>query len=185
MRPNWGGGSDVYFDMAPRVLPCLILLAAGCFAQTFEVRTAKVIAGCLEKGLCGQELEVGMESAKTSARYMRGWALCDARVSLGREGSPEQIANVQRLMTMTKSVDYITIDVEVESAGDDEAIVRTHQAFSRVLRLPDGSDRRRITTVTHREQWQKVDERWTLKSFTEHDATARWEDEKRQVQLRF
>jgi hypothetical protein len=139
----------------------MVLLAGAGFAQTLEVRTAKVVAGCLEKGLCGQEYEVGMESAMASARALR------------------------RTMTMTGSIDYITVDVEVESAGEGEAVVRTQRAFSRVVRQPDGAGRRRTTTVTFREQWQKIDEQWTLRSFVELDASARWDYDRRRLQARF
>jgi hypothetical protein len=143
--------------------------------KNLAVRADRVISGCLEKGQCGDELTVGMESAKAQARYMRGWKLRDAKTSVG-EGQQE-IERVQRLMNMTKSIDYLSIDIEVDSVKDNEAIVFSRQKFSRVLKLPDGKERRRITSVTHRETWEKHAAGWKLKGFTEQDQTARWEDE--------
>ena len=40
--------------------------------QNLELRTEKIISGCVEKGLCGDELNVGMESAKASALVEAG-----------------------------------------------------------------------------------------------------------------
>jgi hypothetical protein len=140
-----------------------------------EVRTEKVSAGCLEKGQCGDELAVGMESTKASLRYMRGWKLRDAKISIPDE-SPGR-SNVQRMMDMTKSIDYLSVEIEVDSVNGNEAVVFSRQRFSRLLRLPDGKERRRITSVTHRETWAKTERGWKINGFTEHDQTARWEDE--------
>jgi len=144
--------------------------------KNLEVRVNKVLAGCVERGLCAPHLEVGLESAKASARYMRGWALRDARACLP-DGDAASVANLQQRMTMTKAIDALTVDVEVESATENSAIVFTRQRFSRMLRLPDGTERKRITSVTHREQWERVENRWRLRTFTEQDQTAKWEDE--------
>lgn len=141
-----------------------------------EVRTQKVLAACLEKGFCAEHLEVGLESAKASTRYMRGWAVRDARIS-APDAPAELIADIQRRMAMTKSIDHLTIDIEVESATPREAVVFAHQNFSRVLRMPGGAERRRITAVTHREHWDKSSGQWKLKSFTEQNQTARWDDQ--------
>lgn len=140
-----------------------------------EVRTEKIHAGCVERGLCGDELAVGMESARASLRYMRGWKLRDAKLSIPEE-SPAR-SNVQRMMDMTKSIDYLTVEIEVVGVRGNDAVVLSRQKFSRLLRLPDGKERRRITSVTHRETWEKTGEGWKMKGFTEQDQTARWEDE--------
>jgi len=144
--------------------------------KNLEVRVNHVLAGCVERGLCGPDLEVGLESARASARYMRGWALRDAKVCLP-DGDAASVANLQQRMTMTKAIDALTVDVEVASAAENSAIVLTRQRFSRLLRLPDGTERKRINSVTHREQWERVEGRWRLARFTEEDQTARWEDE--------
>lgn len=161
----------------------LLIAITGC-AQTqsagpdrkLEVRANQVLAGCVERGLCGPDLEVGLESAKASARYMRGWALRDAKVCLP-DGDPASVGNLQQRMAITKAIDVLTVDVEVESATERSAIVFARQRFSRMLSLPDGTQRKRITSVTHREQWERVEGRWRLIRFTEEDQTANWEDE--------
>ena len=145
--------------------------------KNLEIEVEKVVNGCIEKGLCGDDLAVGMESAKASALVMRAWIVRDAKLFLGKE-PPALLNDVQRRMAMTKSIDYLRINMEVESVKGNEAIVLSRQQFSRLLRLPDGKERRRITSATHRETWEKLDQGWKLKGFTEHDQTARWEDEK-------
>lgn len=140
-----------------------------------EVRTEKIHAGCVERGRCGDELAVGMESARASLRYMRGWKLRDAKLSIPEE-SPAR-SNIQRMMDMTKSIDYLTVEIEVDGVRGNDAVVLSRQKFSRLLRLPDGTERRRITSVTHRETWEKTGQGWKMKGFTEQDQTARWEDE--------
>jgi len=162
------------------VLTCLLFPLAtraqeSAQDKNLEVRVEKVIAGCLEKGQCGEELTVGMESAKASTRYMRGWKLRDAKVSVA-EGPPQEVSRVQRLMDMTKLIDYLSVEIEVDSVKGNEAIVFSRQKFSRMLRLPDGKERRRITSVTHREIWEKTAQGWKMKGLTEQDQTARWED---------
>ena len=161
------------------ILICLaaasLLVAQEIVDKNLEVRTNRVIAGCLAKGQCGDELTVGMESAKAQTRYMRGWKLRDAKTAVG-EG-PQEIERVQRLMNMTKSIDYLSIDIEVDSVKGNEAIVFSRQKFSRLLKLPDGKERKRITSVTHRETWEKNATGWKMKGFTEQDQTARWDDE--------
>jgi len=144
--------------------------------KNLEVRVEKVLAGCIEKGQCGDELTVGMESARASTRYMRGWKLRDAKVSV-TEGPPQEVSRVQRLMDMTRFIDYLSVEIEVDSVKANEAIVFSRQKFSRMLRLPDGKERRRVTSVTHRENWEKTPEGWKMKGLTEQDQTARWEDE--------
>jgi hypothetical protein len=144
--------------------------------KTSEVRVDKVINACVEKGLCGDELAVGMESAKASALVMRAWRVRDAKLFLGNESSALR-DDVQRRMDMTKAIDYLTIDIEVESVKGNEAIVFSRQKFSRLLQLPDGKTRRRITGMTHREIWEKTETGWKLKGLTEQDPIAKWEDE--------
>jgi hypothetical protein len=145
--------------------------------RNLELHVEKVLHGCVTKGHCGDEFTVGMESARASALVLRGWKLRDARVFLGDAPSALR-EDVQRRMAMTKSIDYLRIDIAVESVKSSQAIVLSQQQFSRLLRLPDGKERRRITSVTHRETWEKSDKGWKLKGFTEQDPTARWEDEK-------
>ncbi len=140
-----------------------------------EVSVAKVIAACVEKGLCGDELAVGLESGKASARYMYGWTKRDAKISVG--GASEEAARVQRMMDMTVSIDYLHVEIEVVAVAENGATVLARQKFSRMLRLPDEKERRRITSVTHRETWEKAGDKWVMKGFVEEDQTAKWEDE--------
>ena len=79
---------------------------------------------------------------------------------------------------MTKSIDYLKIEIEVEGVKGNEATVLAKQKFSRVLSLPEGKERRRISSVTHRESWERAEKNWKLKGFTEQDQSAEWEDEK-------
>lgn len=158
------------------VLVCF-LLSYNTKAQdkNLELHTEKIMSGCIEKGLCGEELAVGMESAKAAALAIHAWKVRDAKLFLSE---PAMRDNVQRRMEMTKSIDQLRIDVEVEAVKGNEATVLTSQKFSRLLELPDGKERRRITSVTHRETWERSDKGWKLKGFTEENQTARWEDER-------
>ena len=166
--------------IAHLALVALLLISSASGQQLMqggrlEVRTEKIHAGCLDRGLCGDELAVGMESAKASLRYMRGWKLRDAKLSIPDE-SPAR-SSIQRMMDMTKSIDYLTVEIDVDGVRDNDAVVLSRQRFSRLVRLPDGKERRRITSVTHRETWEKTGQGWKMKGFTEQDQTARWEDE--------
>ena len=145
--------------------------------RNLQLNIDKLINGCIERGLCADELAVGTESAKASTQVLRAWKLRDAKLFLGNQPSPLR-DDVQRRMNTTTSIDYLKIEIEVESVKGNEAIVLSRQNFSRLLLLTDGKERRRITSVTHREVWDRVDKTWTLKKFTEQDPKAAWEDEK-------
>lgn len=145
--------------------------------KTLEVRVDRVIAACIEHGRCGDELAVGLESARASTQFMRGWKLRDAKVSL--PDAPQAVLDdVQRRMSTTTAIDFLTVDIEVESVSGNQAVVNARQRFSRLIQVAPSTNRRRISSVRHREVWKKDGGVWTLQEFTEHDQEARWADEK-------
>lgn len=141
---------------------------------------------------CGNDwVAVGLESANAARRSQTAWLKRDAGLFLqGTDPSftlkrpngavmtfADLKADIERRMAMTKSIDYMRSRVEVISVEGNHATVLSHQDWSRVLVLGEGQERRRITTVTHREQWEKTAQGWKMLDFKEENQTARWEDE--------
>lgn len=189
--------------MQPRLLAALAMLAVSSFslgARTgapctadgeMSVNLDKVFRGCVEKGECGEEVEVAFESARNGARTLRAWRLRDPDLYLAdvpadfsyqrpdgvKITRADLFADVKQRMAMTTCIDSFTFEIEVESAKQGKAVVLSRQKWSRMLRQTESPERRRLTSVTHRETWEKVGGVWKSTGFTVHDQVARWEDD--------
>ncbi len=136
-------------------------------------------------------MEVLLEACRKATRGISAWKTRDAEGFLADtpkdftykrpDGSvvtrADMVADLVRRMAMTVSIDSIVVALRVDSLQADSAIIRSRQTFVRVIAMPDGARRRRITGVTHREVWRRRDDLWALKGFAEEDQVARWEDE--------
>lgn len=129
---------------------------------------------------------------RAAAETRAAWEARDARRML--PGDPDEVlvrtpdgrnltramcvADIQRRMDMTKSIDEMDESVERIELDGDRAEVYSSQRFARVMALPDGAERRRISSVTHKRTFRRAAGEWRAEGALEEiDPKAWWEDE--------
>jgi hypothetical protein len=131
------------------------------------------------------------ESARKSVRSIDAWRKHDARLIEaeiptnirlpGPNGKvmrkADLVRDIRRRMAVTRVIDSITVAIRVDTLTTDSAIVRSRQFFSRMVAMPDSTQRRRFSSVTHREIWVLRAGRWGMRNFTEENQVASWVDE--------
>ena len=86
--------------------------------------------------------------------------------------------DLQRRMEMTAEVEQMIEQVERIDLDGDRATAFSRQRFARVVALPDGTKRRRISTVLHKRTLEKRDRTWrVVGSIEELEPKAWWADE--------
>jgi hypothetical protein len=83
----------------------------------------------------------------------RAWDLRDASIMIPdttQEGAAAMRADIQRRMDMTTRVDtMIEVLDTLRVIGQDSVLAYSKQRFVRVIRLPEGEEKQRISTITH------------------------------------
>ena len=87
-------------------------------------------------------------------------------------------ADLQRRMDMTTRVDTLVELLDsTRVMTPDSVLAYSSQRFVRVVRLEDGSERRRISTITHERPFVRVAGRWEMTgAVREIDPRAWWAD---------
>ena len=170
-----------------RIVPMLVALCAlACSSQ--DSRSERSASENVE----ADRAAIGTDFQRRQEELRRAWELKDARLVF-RDSTDqpalrtpdgqlmsrkELIADLQRRMNMVKSIDYMIEEIDSIDVRGDEAVVMSRQRFSRVIVLPDGNERRRISSVTHRRRYGKTAEGWRpVGPLEESNPTGKWEDE--------
>jgi len=96
---------------------------------------------------------IAAEIERFNDEARRAWAQRDASIMIPdttQEGAAAMRADIQRRMDMTTRVDTMIEDLDtLHVIGPDSVLAYSKQRFVRVMRLSDGEEKQRISTVTH------------------------------------
>ncbi len=170
----------------PVIMTLVVCTALGCAGQSGDQGKAQSDAASADRAALTELIQ------RSVAEIRHAWKVKDAKLvfkDTGQEPAArtpdgrtisldDQIADIQRRMNMTRSIDYMTEEVESIDLRGDEAVVVSKQRFSRVMILPDGRERRRISSVTHRAHYRRTENGWRREGpIEESNPSAKWEDE--------
>jgi hypothetical protein len=110
------------------------------------------------------EIERIIEEHAATAR--RAWILRDAALMVPEitgEGAAEGRADLQRKMDKVMSIDTLSVVVDsICATNADKADAYSTERFVRVVRMPDGTTRRRFSTVQHVQTYARAGGSWTI-----------------------
>jgi hypothetical protein len=160
----------------------------GC---VFSVVGAFSAAGALA-AQAGAEAELREYVEQRAGVARRAWELKDPRGLIEADDSVTVLrrpdgsivtakdlrADLARRMAMVVRLDTLREELETLRPEGDSVEVTSRQRFVRLVKLPDGQERVRVSTVQHRQWVRRIDGRWRgIGPVQESDQVAYWADE--------
>ncbi len=136
-----------------------------------------------KSNVLAMKAEVASASAAQTSVGLTAWKLRNAEMFMrdipkdfrmtkpdGTKMDWKQLFDLQKVrMAAIKHIDHLFVTITVESVNATDAVVLSTQDWSRVRPGTDNKDTRIVTSVTHREIWQKGHGKWKMIRFTEEN----------------